>query len=258
MSKFVVDLNESKNVETAARPTEAANAPTPKKRGRLKKVLGGLGVSLAAILLAGAVGGYFYWQHLKKTPQYSLALLVDAARRGDRQAIDELVDADALVDDFMPQITDKAVELYGRNLPPAIISKARQIAAPLAPAIKIRARAEIPALIRDKAQKFDRVPFWAIALAAGRYVEITQQGNDEVFVGSKIQEQSALNLTMKRTGERWQIVGVKDEELAESLAQKIGQQIIFAAKTGGIKQAGAEFGVENLNDLIKQLDGAFK
>lgn len=262
MSKFVVELNESKAIETAnaASASEApgANLPTAKKRSRFVKVLGVLGISLIAVLLVGAVGGYFYWRHLKKTPQYSLALLIDAARRDDQKTVDELVDTDALVDDFMPQITDKAVELYGRNLPPATISKARQIAEPLAPAIKIRARAEIPALIRDKAQKFDRVPFWAIALAASRYVGIEQQGNDKAVVASKIQEQNDLNLTMKRSGERWQVVGVKDEELAEKLAQKIGQQLIFAAGKGGIKRAGEEFGVENLNDLIKQLDGVFK
>ena len=29
-----------------------------------------------------------------------------------------LVDIDAVVDDFLPQITGKAIELYGRNLPP--------------------------------------------------------------------------------------------------------------------------------------------
>lgn len=260
MSKFVVDLNESKTIETPEETsaTEAAeNLQTPKKRGRVKKALGILAVSLLSILLVGAVGGYFYWQHLKRTPQYSLALLVDAARRDDQKTIDELVDTDALVDNFMPQITDKAVELYGRNLPPATIEKARQIAVPLLPAVKIRARAEIPALIREKVKQFDRVPFWAIALAAGRYVNIERDA-DKAVVQSKVKQQSAVNLTMKQTGERWQVVGVKDEELARSISEKIGQQIIFAASRGGIKRAGEEFGVENLNDLIKQLDTVFK
>lgn len=262
MSKFVVDLNESKAVEKArdGRADEeetSVDLQTPKKRGRFKKALGILGVSLFALLLFGAVGGYFYWQHLKRTPQYSLALMVDAARKNDQKALDELIDTDALVDDFMPQITDKAVELYGRNLPPATIDKARQIAAPLLPAVKIRARAEIPALIRDKVKQFDRVPFWAIALAASRYVDIVREG-DKAFVASKIKEQSDVNFTMKQTGERWQIVAVKDEELARSVAEKIGQQIIFAANKGGIKRAGEEFGVENLNELIKQLDTVFK
>lgn len=92
-----------------------------------------MGISLAVILIVGAVGAYFYWQNLKNTPQYSLALLVDAARRDDQQEVDEFVDTDAVVDDFMPQIIGKAVELYGRGLPPSAIQKVAQVAAPFCP-----------------------------------------------------------------------------------------------------------------------------
>ena len=54
-------------------------------------------------------------------------------RRGanDQKTIDEVVDTNAVVDDFLPQITGKAVELYGRGLPPEIISRVSQIAASL-------------------------------------------------------------------------------------------------------------------------------
>jgi len=156
----------------------------------------------------------------------------------------------------MPQITDKAVELYGRNLPPATIAKITQVAAPLLPAIKLRARDEIPALIRDKTQKFDKIPFWAIALVANRYVEIKREG-DKAFVGGKMQER-AVNLTLKQNGDKWLVVGVKDEELARQIAEKIGQQLIVATGRGGLQKAGEQFGVENLTEVIKQLDGIFK
>lgn len=256
MAKFVVDLNELKIIETPTDNDKAANLQPAKKRGRFAKVLKVLAVSLAALFLVGAVGGCFYWQRVKRTPQYSLALLVDAARRDDQKAVDELVDADAIVDDFMPQITGKAVELYGRNLPPSTIERVRQAAEPLLPAVKIRARAEISALIRDKTKAFEKIPFWAIALGASRYVNIAQE-NDKAAITSKTEEQQ-LNLTMKRSGERWQIVGVKDEELAKQVAEKIGQQLISAAGKNGIKRAGEELGIGNLDDLIKQLDGVFK
>lgn len=260
MSKFVVNVDETKNVETpeVLGADESVDLQAPKKRGRANRILKILGAALVSLLLIGAVGGYFYWRHLKRTPQYSLALLIDAARRDDQRTVDKLVDADALVDDFMPQIIEKAVELYGRNLPPATVAKARQAAAPLLPALKTRARAEIPELIRAKTQKLDRVPFWAIALAANRYVDIKPDGNDTAFVGSSVPEQSGLNFTMKRSGGLWQVVGVKDEELAKNIAEKIGQQLIAAASKGGIKKAGEEIGVGNLDDLLRQLEGAFK
>jgi len=260
MSRIVLNLQEPKNIEAKFEAngdsTESVVIEKPKRRGGFYKFLNALGIFLVAVLVVGAVGGYFYWRHLKTTPQYSLALLIDAARRDDRKTIDELVDADAIVDDFMPQITDKAIELYGRGVSPATIARAEQVAAPVLPAVKLRARAEIPELIRDKTRKFNRVPFWAIALGASRYIEITKEG-DKAFIVSKLPE-TRLNLSLKKNGGNWRVVGVRDEELARNIAEKIGQQIILAATKGGIGKAGEQSGIGNLSDLIKQLDGIFK
>lgn len=257
MSRIVVDLEKQK--ENTASAPEKQNVPefgdyqTPKKNGKFVKILKILGVSLVAILLLGAVGGYLYWQSLKTTPQYSLALLVDAARRDDQKAIDELVDTNAVVDDFMPQITEKAVELYGRGLPPQTVARVAQVAAPLLPAVKKRAQSEVPGLIREKTQKFENVPFWAIALGAGRILDIQQEG-EKAVVKSNLQERP-LEVTMKRgSGDRWQIVGIKDEILARRIAEKIGQEIIGAARKGGIEKAGKQLGIENLQDILRETE----
>lgn len=258
MSKFVIDLSEQKS-ETSPPETQAVpefgEYRKPKKRSRLPKILRISGIILAVLLLTGVVGGYLYWQSLKRTPQYSLALLVDSARREDQKTIDELVDTDAVVDDFMPQIIDKAVELYGRGLPRETIQKVAQVAAPLIPGVKNQARAIVPALIRDKTQRFENVPFWAIVLGAGKILDIRVEG-DKAFVKSNLQDRP-LEVTMKRSGDRWQIVGVKDEELARKIAEKIGQQIIEAATKKDPKK-GKQLGVENLDELLKQAKDIFR
>jgi hypothetical protein len=255
MSKFVIDLKEE--------PTESANVPNiggdylkPKTRSRFAKILSGLAVALLAILLVSAVGGYLYWRSYRNTPQYSLALLVDAAKRDDQKAIDELIDTDEVVDDFMPQITGKAVELYGRSLPPQTLARVERVAAPFLPAVKDRARAELPRVIREKTGNFAKVPFAAIVLGADRYLDIARKG-DTALVKSKIAERP-LEVTMRRNGDKWQIVGVKDEQLATSIAQKIGQEIIAVATNGGAGKAGNALGVENLQDLIKQAEDILK
>jgi hypothetical protein len=256
MSKFVVDLNSPKSAKTSTAPPEFGEYQDPEKPTVFFKVLKILGIALGLILIIGTIGGYFYWQSLKRTPQYSLALIVDAARRDDQQTIDALVDTDAAVDDFMPQITGKAVELYGRNLPPATIARIAQVAAPVLPVVKQRARAEIPNLIREKTKKFESVPFWAIVIGADRFLDITQEA-DKAFVKSKLNDKP-LELTLKRSGDRWQIVGLKDEELAKRIAEKIGQEIIALAKNGGVGRAGANLGVENLQEVLKQAQDIFK
>ncbi len=255
MSNFVVNLNESPKEaeqETVAAPSFLENQTAPKKPGVFLKVLKIFSGLLILFLLIGVGGGYFYWRSLKTTPQYSLALLVDAARRDDQKAIDELVNTDAVVDDFMPQITSKAVELYGRGLAPATIQKVAQVAAPFLPAVKQRARAEVPNLIREKTAKFETIPFWLIAVGAERYLEIINEG-DRAFVRSKLQDRP-LEVTLKRSGERWQVVAVKDEVLARRIAERIGQDLITGAKSGTLKKAGEQLGVLDLEDALKNAD----
>jgi hypothetical protein len=256
MSRFQVDLSGSgagEDTATVRSPDEpvfnsGGSFGEAKRRGKSAKIFKMLGVSLLALLLVIAVGGYFYLRSLRTTPQYSLALLVDAARRDDQKTIDELIDTDAIVDDFMPQITDKAVELYGRGLPPAVIQKVAQVAMPLIPTIKQRARAEVPSALREKTKPFENIPFWAIVLGASRYLDISQDG-DKAVVKSKLADKP-LELTMKRNGERWQVVGIRDDALAKKIAEKIGQDLISKAKKVGAKKAGEQLGLEGLDDIL--------
>ena len=255
MSNFVVNLNEPQQETTQAKnvvPPFMENQNVPRNSGVFLKILKIFSVLLIVFLMVGAISGYFYWRSLKTTPQYSLALLVDAARRDDQKTIDELVDTDAVVEDFMPQITDKAVELYGRGLAPATIQKVARIAVPFMPAVKQRARAEVPNLIREKTSRFETIPFWAIAVGAERYLDIINEG-DRAFVRSKLQDRP-LEVSLKRNGERWQVIAFKDEVLARRIAERIGQDLITGAKNGSLKKAGEQFGVSNLEDALKSAE----
>jgi light-regulated signal transduction histidine kinase (bacteriophytochrome) len=120
-----------------------------------------------------------------------------------------LIDTDEVVDDFMPQITGKAVELYCRSLPPQTLAKVEKFAVPFMPAVKDKARAELPGVIREKTDKFAQVPFAAIVLGANRYLDIAQNG-ETAIVKSKIADRP-LEVKMRRNGDKWQIIGVKDD-----------------------------------------------
>ena len=259
MSRFTVNLNEPSSPVSEPEQPKISPSATPKskrKKGGCLKILGILGILGVAVLLIGAVAGYFYWQSVKKTPAYSLALIVDAARRDDKKQIEQLLDTDKVIDSFIPQITDKAIELYGKGLPSGAIAKVSQVAAPMIPAVKERVKAELPRLIREKTQPVESVPYWVIALFTSRAVEIKQDG-DTAQVTSKIVDRQ-LELTMKRNGDVWQIIAVKDEALARKIAEKIGQEIIAAATKGGLNDIGKKNGVNNLGDALKNIDNIFK
>ncbi|PYS99909.1 MAG: hypothetical protein DMF63_09555 [Acidobacteria bacterium] len=223
---------------------------------RRRKVILTIFAVLMTLVAAGCAGGYLYWQSFKGTPQYALAALVDAARRDDQARIDEFVAIDSIVDDFMPQITGKAVELYGRGLPPQTIAKVAQVATPLMPAVKERARARLPIMIRKKTERFESVPFAAMVIGAERYLDIRLSG-DTAVVRSKLPQHS-FEVRMQRNGGSWKIVGVRDDELATEIAQKIGQEIIAVATHGGVNAAGDRLGLGNLNTILRQAEDIFK
>lgn len=222
----------------------------------LKRVLiWAFGVIIAVALGLG-IGAFVYWQSLTKTPQYSLALIIDAARTNDEDTINRLVDTDAIVDDFVPQITGKAADLYGRGLPPEIIAKLGEIATPLLPSVKSRARAEIPGIIRQKTDRFAEVPFAALVVGADRYLDI-RQDNDSVVVTSKL-PQHKFEVKMQRNGGEWKIVSVRDEQLAAQIAQTIGQQVIGIASNRNSGTAVSEGQLNGIRQLIKQAEDIFK
>lgn len=252
MSKFVVNLDEPKSESVAPQDV----LPEAKKRGGCLKILKILVILTLVFLFIGGIGSYFYWQSVKKTPQYSLALLIDAARRDDKEKVVQIIDTEAVVNNFIPQISEKAVELYGRNLSPQIIARVAPLVTPLMPAIKEKTKEELPQLIREKTDKFERVPYWMIALFAQRGLEIKIDG-DTAEIKSKVPDKP-LEITMKREGNLWKIVAMKDEKMARKIAEKVGQQIIALASKGNINQAGKTLGVENLGNMLKSLNDIFK
>lgn len=207
------------------------------------------GILLLSILLVGGVGGFIYYQSLKSTPQYSLALIVDAAKRDDKATVNELIDIDAVVDDFMPQIIKKAVELYGRGMPDAVVQKVAQIAAPVMPAVKERAKAQIALVIRDRTEQFGDVPFFTMVLGADRYLDVEILG-DTATVKSKTSRPFVL--IMRKSGERWKVVGIRDEQLATDIARSIGQQIIEIATKGVTDEVADRLGVGQLAEILRQ------
>ena len=224
-------------------------------RRRRRTILTIAGI-LAAAILAVSLGGYLYWRSFLDTPQYSLALLVEAARQNDQAEMDQFVAIDNVVDEFVPQITGKAIELYGRGMPQQTIDRVARVATPVMPALKVRARTQLPNLIRKKTERFESVPFAAMVLGAERYLDIRTSG-DTALVRSKLPEH-VFEVRMQRNGSRWKIVSVRDDALATEIAQKVGQEIIAVAANGGANAAGERMGIKNLNTILQQAEEIFR
>ena len=235
--RIVVNLDQPQVTAPAAVPRGAVGGSVPtfgqpvvetkKKPGLFKKILLTLTVLLLLAIVGGAIGGYLWWESYRKSPSYSLALLVDAARRDDKTQTEELLDTNLVVENFVPQVIESAKNRYGRGVPPQVLERATTMLAPVLPAVKERARVEIPRLVRDRLQSVPQVSPWLMGIGISRAATVTQTGETAIIKG-KIQERE-VELAMQRTGDRWKVVGLTDAVLADKIADTIGQKVLQLA-----------------------------
>src|SRR4051794_26205406 len=170
-----------------ARASRDGGSRRPARRG-VGRVLAVIAVLLLLVIGGLAGGGYLWWRHYQSSPAYSLALLVDATQRNDRQGIDNILDTDKIATDFVSQI---------RAQVPASAIWASQI-----DLTKMSSSAKVKETLHDQLVKeLQRLtdvaadkPFVVIALAIPRFADIKQENNTaRVAVNLKDQQ---IQLTM--------------------------------------------------------------
>ena len=219
-------------------PVHGSSAPKRRRWPIVLMIIGG-------ILLALAVGGYIYWQRYKTKPAYSLALLVDASRRGDAAAFDEVVDAGRVAQSFAPQVIDEATARLGTALTPAMRQRVEALVPALLPTVMDNVRAEVMTHIKEITARAEGKPFFLVALYIPYLVDIKQDG-DTALISAKAGERTS-ELTMQRSAEmRWKVVSVKDAVLARRLVDALAKDL---------PAIGTDVGREILNEVEKRLPG---
>jgi hypothetical protein len=186
------------------------------KRKKWPIVLGIIGLLIIGLV----IGGFFYWQHYKTKPAYSLALAIDAAQRNDAAAFDEVVDTDQVAQSFAPQMIDEAGARFGNAMTPAMRQRVEALIPTLLPKVKDTIHAEVMQQIKDATTRAQGKPFFLVALSLPYVVDIKENG-DTATIAAKANDRQ-MELTMQRsTPQRWKIVAVKDPVLAKNLVDNI-------------------------------------
>ncbi|MDT7543233.1 MAG: hypothetical protein QOE33_3137 [Acidobacteriota bacterium] len=198
-----------------------------RRRGAL--ALGAL--IIAASLVAALAGFYFWYQSDKKSPTYSLALLVDAAQRNDRQAVDQLIDIDQVTRSLVPQVVAK---ISGRapqqpnsqtRVPDAVRRYVEANAGVIIPGARDAVRdALIQSIRQGIASRASSYPFFVTAIGARFAADKTDVQGDVGRVAFKSNSQPVV-VTMQRagTGDRWRVVAVESEEMAQRIADNLSR-----------------------------------
>jgi uncharacterized membrane protein len=213
-SRIVIDVD---RVQAEARDKRS------RRFGRAGRVLGVTGLVVVGVLLALLVGSYMWYQGFKKSPPYSLALLLDAAQHDDVQAVETMIDADQIAQGFVPQVIDNLAGA-GSQLPPQARAGLTAALPALLPRVRETMRDEIARAMKGLSQNdSSSLPFFVKALGVRRMATVAERG-DAATVTVRAGDRP-VELSMRRDGERWKLVTVKDQQLASDIAARLAASL---------------------------------
>lgn len=211
---------------------ERVRAEAQRKRqrrfGRAGRFLSVTGLIVIGVVLVLLVGTYAWWQSYKKSPAYSAALLLDAAQHDDVQTVETLIDADQIAQGFVPQVIDS---LAGANtaLPPQARASLTSALPLLLPRVRETMRDEIARVLKGMSKDdSSRLPFFVKALGVRQAATVEERGDAATLVlkaGDR-----PVELSMRRDGERWKVITVKDPQLAGEIAARLASSLPAATQ----------------------------
>jgi len=217
--RLVIDFNQAGGTTTGGTTTRPRSLPRSRRWPKVLLILGMLVVLIAA-LAAGGV--YFWWQSYKTTPAYSLALLLDAAQHHDTPVVEQIIDTNQIVDNLAPRISQKAVARYGATLNSAKRKRVEAMVPALLPKVKEGAGGVLATWVDELFDKSEAKPFVVLALGLPYLVNITPDG-DTAKVTAPVKDRQ-VEFVMRRSGERWKIVGINDDAVVDRIVDNIISQ----------------------------------
>ena len=209
-SRIVIDVD---------RVRAEAEARRGRRFGRAGRALGVTGLVVVGLLLVLLVGSYAWWQSFKKSPPYSLALLVDAAQHDDVQTVETLIDADQIAQGFIPQVIENLAGA-GSPVPPQARASLTAALPTLLPRVRETMRDEIARSMKAVSQDDSRsLPFFVKALGVRQAADVDER--EDVATVKLNEGGRPVELSMRRDGERWKVVTVKDPQLATEIAARL-------------------------------------
>jgi hypothetical protein len=219
-NRIVIDLEEPRK---APRSAVGATVAARSKGSRVGKVLGIAAGALLLIVVGLAAGIYFWWNSYTGRPAYSVALVVDAAQRNDMQAFDSLVDTDKVVDNLIPQFTDKATGQYANLLPESIRKQVETMIPRVLPSVKQRVHDQVAEQVKQLSENAKGKPFILVALGV-YWVANVQETGDKAKVSLNLKNRP-IELAMERNGDKWKIVGVKDDQMTRQILDNLSRDM---------------------------------
>ena len=190
-----------------------------KRARRWPKVVAILLVLIVIGVVGLVVAGFFWWRHYQTTPEYSLALIIDAAQHGDMVEFAKQVDDDAVARNLVSDVSKKASDRYGVALNASLQRQIDFMIPSLIPRLKDTIHQEVANEIKEIAAKSEPRPFIIVAIAVQKLVTINTEG-DNARATAQMPNRK-IELALQRNGDRWKVTELKDEVLVQRVVDSV-------------------------------------
>ena len=198
---------------------EPGKGPARRKPRRWLRVLAILGLIVALVVVASCVGGYLWWRSYQSTPTYSLALLIDAAQRGDTQELANRIDDEELARNMAAEVSEKALSRYGGLVSTAAKERVEQSVSSLLPRLKQTTHDEVAKEVKTFTASAEHKPFIVLLFSVPSFVTVTTEG--DVAKVSPVVSDRKVELTMRRDAERWKVTGYNDDVVVQRIVDSV-------------------------------------
>jgi flagellar basal body-associated protein FliL len=207
-NRIVIDFNHPA-------PRAITKRAADKQSRGTRRVLALIGIIIGIVLLGAIAGGYFWWQHFKAQPAYTVALLVDAAQRNDNQELERILDYDKISESFVSDVRSRVTGSSSilNGLTPTQLD---QTVANITPRLKETLREVLPREIQRVSEPAKGRPFIFIALGVSYFANVRQAGTGAT-VDLKFKDEQ-IQLTMQQAADAWRIVSIKDDRVTNIIA----------------------------------------
>ncbi|HSK64217.1 MAG TPA: hypothetical protein VK893_10255 [Pyrinomonadaceae bacterium] len=196
---------------------EPGKTPARRKPRRWLRILAIVSGIFALIVVAATVGGFLWWRNYQSTPVYSLALLLDAAEKGDQDELAKFLDREEIVRNMMAKVSQKAVSRYGGLMSTSAQQQIEQTVTSLPnlnQTIDIAVVSEIQAQAVELSQPFSsrlmNLPSQMTIAAAG----------DTAKASGKLSSRP-VELTLRRDANRWKVTSFDDDVVVQRIVDKV-------------------------------------
>jgi len=200
-------------------PGKAPVPARPKRRRRWLRIVGILALLLVAFIIVVAVVGYFSWRRLQSSPEYSIALLVDAAQRNDQPELAKLIDDDEIAKNMLANVSQKAVARYGGSIDAATQQQIDKVMPSLLPRVKQAVHDELANQFKSFAGSSEPKPFIVVLATVRSLMKVTTEG-DTAKATASVNDRN-IELALRRDADRWKLIGFNDDALVQRVVDSV-------------------------------------